>query len=114
MPSVAFSCRSQTHIPFRDAKLPLDIYERPPMLKVFTDFNARSRDDFCWNLKYDNVDLEKKIDDLKLNAGDKVQLFQDENDFEVTAVLDYRYVDILNRKAWVAIPDWSTLVRKPA
>jgi hypothetical protein len=44
--------------------------------------------------------------------GDKVQLFQDENDFEVTAVLDYRYVDILQRKAWVAVPDWSTLVRK--
>lgn len=82
------------------------------MLKVFTDFNARTSDDVCWNLKYDGMDFEEKIADLKLNMGDRVQLFQDENDFEVTAVLDYRYVDILRRKAWVAIPDWSTLVRK--
>lgn len=82
------------------------------MLKVFTDFNARTTEDLCWNLKYDNVDLEKSIGDLKLNAGDKVRLFQDEDDFEVTATLDYRYVDVLQRKAWVAVPDWSTLVRK--
>jgi len=82
------------------------------MLKVFTDFNARATDDVCWNLKYDEMDLEEKIAGLKLNVGDRVQLFQDENDFEVTAVLDYRYVDALKRKAWVAIPDWSTLVRK--
>ena len=82
------------------------------MLKVFTDFNARTSDGVCWNLKYDETDLEERIADLKLNVGDRVQLFQDENDFEVTAVLDYRYVDILKRKAWVAIPDWSKLVRK--
>ncbi len=82
------------------------------MLKVFTDFNARTSDGVCWSLKYDDADLEKKADDLKLVVGDKVLLFQDENDFEVTAVLDYRHVDILKRKAWVAIPDWSTLVRK--
>jgi hypothetical protein len=82
------------------------------MLRVFTDFNARISDDLCWNLKYDNVDLKERMGDLRLNAGDKVQLFQDEDDFEVTAVLDYRYVDILQRKALVAIPDWSTLVRR--
>jgi hypothetical protein len=82
------------------------------MLRVFTDFNAKTSDGVCWNLKYDDTDLEKRIDDLKCTMGDKVQLFQDENDFEVTAVLDYRYVDILQRKAWVAVPDWSTLVRK--
>jgi hypothetical protein len=82
------------------------------MLKVFTDFNARTSDGVCWNLKYDEMDLEERIADLKLNVGDRVQLFQDENDFEVTAVLDYRYVDILKRKAWVAIPDLSKLVRK--
>jgi hypothetical protein len=82
------------------------------MLKVFTDFNARTSDGVCWILKYDDADLEKRIDDLKFIVGDKVQLFQDENDFEVTAVLDYRYVDVLKRKTWVAVPDWSTLVRK--
>jgi hypothetical protein len=82
------------------------------MLKVFTDFNARTSDGVCWNLKYDDADFEKRIDDLKLVVGDKVLLFQDEKDFEVTAVLDYRQVDILKRKAWVAVPDWSTFVRK--
>ena len=83
-----------------------------PMLKVFTDFNAVTSDDVCWNLKYEDIDLEKRIDDLKLKVGDKVQLFQDEDDFEVTAALEYRYVDVLGRKAWVAVPDWSTLVRR--
>ncbi len=82
------------------------------MVKLFTDFNARTSDDVCWNLKYEGTDLGGKIGELKLNVGDEVLLFQDENDFEVTAVLDYRYVDILKRTVWVAIPDWSTLVRK--
>ncbi|MGY8636827.1 hypothetical protein RAD15_30590 [Bradyrhizobium sp. 14AA] len=82
------------------------------MLKVFTDFNAQAEGGLCWNLKCENIDLERRIDDLKLRAGDKVLLFQDEDDFEVTAVLDYRYVEVLSRKAWVAIPDWSTVVRK--
>jgi len=79
------------------------------MLKVFTDFIARSADGVCWNLKYEGVDLEKRIDDLKIIVGDKVRLFQDENDFEVIAVLDCRFVDVLKRRAWIAIPDWSTL-----
>jgi hypothetical protein len=82
------------------------------MLKVFTDLNTRTSDGVCWNFKYDHTELEKRISDLKFNIGNKVQLFQDENDFVVTAVLDCRYVDILQREAWVAVPDWSTLVRK--
>jgi hypothetical protein len=82
------------------------------MLKLLTDFNASTHDDVCWILKYDGKDLEQRINDLKSAVGDKVLLFPDEDDFEVTAVLDYRYVDILGRKAWVAVPDWSTLIRK--
>jgi hypothetical protein len=82
------------------------------MLKVFTDFNARTSNGMCWILKYDGSDLGKKIDELGLARGDKVQLFQDEDDFEVVAVLDYRFVDILQREAWVAVPDWSTIIRK--
>jgi hypothetical protein len=82
------------------------------MLKVFTDFNATTPDGLCWILKYEAVDLKNRIDDLKLSAGDKVLLFQDESDFEVMAALDYRYVEILGRETWVAIPDWSTLLRK--
>lgn len=82
------------------------------MLKLFTDFNAMTADGLCWLLKHDAVDLDKRIDDLKLGIGDEVLLFQDENDFGVTAVLDHRHVEILGRKTWVAIPDWSTLLRK--
>lgn len=82
------------------------------MLKVFADFNDRTSDGACWNLRHDGNDLEKKIDELGLIKGDRVQLFQDEDDFEVVAVLDFRYVDIMQRDVWVAVPDWSTLVRK--
>jgi hypothetical protein len=50
---------------------------------------------------------------LALKEGDKIILFQDEDDFEVVATLSYRYIDILGRKAWVAIPDWATIKRFP-
>jgi hypothetical protein len=82
------------------------------MLKVFTDFNAGTPDGVCWNLVYCGVPLESQMRDLHLTSGDKIILYQDEGDFEVTASLDFRYVDILGRSAWVAVPDWSTIVRK--
>lgn len=82
------------------------------MLKVFTDFNARTADGSCWNLVYEGRDLDKRTDELHLVKGDKIILFQDEDDFEVTATLDFRYVDVLGCEALVAIPDWSTLERK--
>ena len=82
------------------------------MLKIFTDFNARTQDGICWNLKYHEADLETQADELHLETGDKVTLYQDEDDFEVTATLDFRWIDILGRDAWVAIPDWATIVRK--
>jgi hypothetical protein len=81
------------------------------MLRVYADFNDRTNDGDCWNLWYGNTTLEKRIDELGLVAGDKVKLYQDENDFEVIAALDYRYIDILERAAWVAVPDWSTVKR---
>jgi hypothetical protein len=49
---------------------------------------------------------------LHLAKGDKIILFQDENDFEVAATLDIRHVDVFGNKTWVAIPEWSTLERK--
>jgi hypothetical protein len=82
------------------------------MLKVFTDFNARTADGACWNLAYRGTDLGGRADELHLERGDKVILFQDEGDFEVTATLDVRYVDVLGREALVAVPDWLTLERK--
>jgi hypothetical protein len=82
------------------------------VLKVFTDFNAITPDGMCWILQCEDSALEERISDLRLNKGDKIVLYQDEDDFEVTATLDFRYVDILKREAWVAIPDWGTLIRK--
>ena len=82
------------------------------MIRVFTDFNAITPDDVCWNLVFRGVDLDRQIDDLGLKKGDRILLYQDEDDFDVEATLDHRYVDMLAREAWVAIPDWSTLVRK--
>jgi hypothetical protein len=50
-----------------------------------------------------------KSQNLAWRRGASSFLYQEE---EVTAVLDYRRVDMLDRLAWVAIPDWSTIVRK--
>ena len=82
------------------------------MLRVFTDFNAITPDGMCWILEYEKAELGERISDLRLRKGDKIALYQDEDDFEVTATLDFRYVDILKREAWVAIPDWGSLIRK--
>ena len=82
------------------------------MLRVFTDFNARTPDGICWNLIYQGSELDKQADSLHLAKGDKIILFQDEDDFEVIATLDFGNVDVLGRETWVAIPDWSTLERK--
>jgi hypothetical protein len=31
---------------------------------------------------------------------------------EVMAALDVRYVEALEHEVWVAVPDWTTLIRK--
>lgn len=82
------------------------------MIRVFTDFNAMTPDEVCWNLIYEEVELEKQLGKLHLSAGDKVTLYQDEDDFDVAATLDYRHVEALAREALVAIPDWRTINRK--
>lgn len=79
------------------------------MLRVFSDFNARTPEGVCWLLSYNRVPLEDQVQELGLGVGSKIVLFQDEGDFEVTATLGYQHVDILDREAWVAIPDWSTI-----
>ena len=82
------------------------------MLRVYADFSDRDRDGACWLLNYQSVDLADQVAALEIKRGDKVTLYQDEDDFEVVATLDFRYVDVLARETWVAVPDWSTLVRK--
>lgn len=84
------------------------------MFRVFTDFNEMTEDDICWLLKHNHEDLSQRMEALGLSKGDKIILLQDEDDFEVTAILDFRYVDALGREAWVALPDWSNRVDIPA
>lgn len=83
------------------------------MLTVYTDFNEMTEDDVCWLLIYDHKDLDSQMESLGLSKGDKIILIQDEDDFEVTAALDFRYVKALGREAWVALPNWSTRVDFP-
>ena len=78
------------------------------MLRIFTDFNAMTADDVCWLLKYRDKPLADQIRELRLGIGSKIVLYQDQ-DFEVEAVLDSRYINVLKRKTLVAIPDWSTI-----
>ena len=82
------------------------------MLKIFTDFNSRTAEGVCWNLMYNNFPVETQAEKLKLTIGDVIILYQDESDFAVNARLDFQYVDTLARKTWIAIPDWSTILRK--
>lgn len=84
------------------------------MLRMFTDFNEMTEDDVCWLLSYGGKDLDSQLGALGLAKGDKIILYQDRDDFEVTATLDYRFVGFIGRDAWVALPDRSTRVDLPA
>ncbi len=55
-------------------------------------------------LVHPGVDADAAI----LRRGDRVILFQHEDDFAVEAVVDFRFVDELKRESWIATPDWST------
>jgi hypothetical protein len=48
------------------------------------------------------------VDDKILRPGEIVILFQDNDDFEVQAEVNFVFVSELERDIWVAIPDWST------
>lgn len=82
------------------------------MIKVYADFNTAVEHGGYPILYYEHEPLEACAGDLGLNVGDKVILYQDEDDFEVVATLDFRFDRYLGREAWPATPDWSTLVRK--
>jgi hypothetical protein len=77
------------------------------MLRFFTDFQAVTSDGACWILRYDHNDIKDIADELNIHPGDEVILDAHE-DFEVLAVLEFKYVEYLNHDSWVAIPDWST------
>jgi len=82
------------------------------MVRIYADFNDRCADDgdVCWNLHIDDQRLEtqSQLDKLGLKDGDKVILYQDEDEFEVIAALEWRFVDVLDKTALVAVTDPST------
>ena len=82
------------------------------MLKISADFNNRDHNGACFALRYGNNDLDKQAHALNLVEGDRVVIYQEEDDFEVEAILKYEDVQYLGKPAWVAHPDWSTIIRK--
>jgi hypothetical protein len=81
------------------------------MLRLFTDFQAVGPGGYCWILRHGDRDLEQTAKELNFTKGERVILDAHE-DFEVEGTLDFRYVEMLGRDAWVAYPDWSTRVDK--
>jgi hypothetical protein len=84
------------------------------MIRIYADFNDKTADGGYWILQLDDMPIETKISEMGLSSGDHVLLYQDDDDFEVKATLDYKFVDVIGCEGWVAYPDWSTLTRKPA
>jgi hypothetical protein len=79
---------------------------------VYADFNSRTNEGYPWILKYDDDDLSERLGSLKLKLGDRVILFQDEDDFRVPAILAMGYADELKEEVLCAIPDWGQISRK--
>ena len=83
------------------------------MIRVFTDFQAIASDGSLFILRIDHEDLERQAQNLGIKVGDRVILDAHE-DFELIGTLDFKFVDILGKEAWVARPDWSTRTDKSA
>ena len=81
------------------------------MLRLFTDFHAVDPDGYLFILKHDGNDLENVAEKLGVARGDEVIL--DAHDgFELSGILEFRYVVNLDRQTWVALPDWATRTEK--
>lgn len=83
------------------------------MIRIYADFSDQTVDGGYWILQSDGAAIEEKITEIGLSNGDHVLLYQDDDDFEVEAILKYKFVDAIGRDGWVAYPNWSTLTRKP-
>ena len=62
------------------------------MIRLYADFNDKTTDGGYWILQFDDMPIEEKITDMGLSNGDHVLLYQDDDDFEVEATLDYRFL----------------------
>jgi hypothetical protein len=82
------------------------------MLRVFTDFQAVDLDGACFILRHEGTDIENFVSSFNLSKGDRVVLDAYE-DFEVIGTLNFKFVELLGKQAWVAYPDWATRKDKP-
>ena len=86
----------------------------PGMLRVYCDFNDSTVDDLHWLLFMEGAPFGNLAAALGLQEGDRVMLFQDEDDFEVEATLHFDRRDpYFMGSRLCARPDWSTLRRLP-
>ena len=73
------------------------------MLRLLTDFNARTTDGKCWIL----LDGDEPVEDIVLKEVNRTILYEYGEDFEVEAVISFEFVKDFGRNMWVAIPDWT-------
>ena len=78
-----------------------------PLPRLYCDFNEGSDSDGYWLLMKDDERLDANLEVHGLREGDRVLLYQGEDDFEVEAVLN-RGRTPYGDERWVAAPDWST------
>ena len=74
------------------------------MNRIYADFNTTTIDGAIRLTTIGSI-YDISATKLQLKPGEKVILYQDDNDFEVTAKLCYNS-DI----GWTAIPDWNTKI----
>jgi hypothetical protein len=80
-------------------------------IKVYCDFNSGTDKEGFFILYYGDQPIADQINKLGLSNGSVITLYQEEGDFEVQAILRFEFIDILDRKDWIAYPNWETLKR---
>jgi hypothetical protein len=79
--------------------------------RVRCDFNSGDKAGAYWLLFYNDRPLGEQVAELGLAEGSEVVLYQDEDDFEVPAILKFgRTWGGEGKESWLAFPDWSRRV----
>ncbi|MDR3508499.1 MAG: hypothetical protein P4L64_11425 [Caulobacteraceae bacterium] len=82
------------------------------MLKIYCDFNDGTENNRYWILWYAEKPLDEQVEMLGLAEGDRVILYQDEDDFEVEgALLFNQRHPYFPGERLCALVDFSTLRR---
>ena len=85
--------------------------EKHGKIRVATDFNMQTTEGYVVILRHDGKELDSQMAVLGLKPGDQVILYEENEDFEVTATLGFGYTTMMGRETLYAIPDWESLVR---